>query len=170
MKQATKRAVGSALALTSLWASSALAVDIPDMKAGLWSSSVQMGTNPPRNGQMCTNNDVTKQMADMAKNPNNPCKALKESHTGSVYIVQTQCTFNNQTHTSTSTTTVTGNTAMHTEVKGDDGMQLITDSKYIGACPAGMSPGDYVDSKGMKFNMLKGPPSAPPQAAPPPPK
>ncbi len=158
-----------ALLSGSLMISSAFALDLPDMKAGLWSNTVQMGTNPARSGQMCTNNDITKQLDAMAKNGNRPCKAINESHTGSVYTIQTQCTFNGQTHTSTSTTTVTGNTAMHTELKADDGLHLVTDSKYLGACPAGMNPGDYVDSGGMKFNMLKGPPSAPQPSTPPPP-
>ena len=173
MRPDFKKARLPVLLFTSLMAANAIAADIPDMKAGLWSSSVQMGTNPARTGQMCTNNDITKQLDAMAKNASNPCKAIQESHTGSIYTIRTQCTFNGQTHTSSSTTTVTGNIAMHTELNADDGMHMVTDSKYVGACPAGMNPGDYVDSSGMKFNMLKGPSAAPqPQSgtpSPPPP-
>jgi hypothetical protein len=31
---------------------------------------------------------------------------------------------------------------------------VTSDSKYVGACPAGMVPGDFVGANGMKFNIL----------------
>jgi hypothetical protein len=57
---------------------------------------------------------------------------------------------------------MTGNTAMHAEMTSDDGkMHMVSDSKYVSACPAGMVPGDFVDDQGHKFNLLAPPPGAP---------
>jgi hypothetical protein len=139
----------------------ALAIDYPDMKDGLWSTSATMTGQPPHTGQMCNSSAVFKAMRERAKAPNSPCKPTSEDMSGSTLTVQVTCNFGGTIKKSTNVTTFSGNTAAHTEVHGDDGkLQMVTDTKYIGACPAGMVPGDYVDSSGMKMNMLN--PAAPP--------
>jgi hypothetical protein len=151
-------------------ATSSLAADYPDIKAGLWSST---GTSsnakvPPQTGNMCTNNDVIKALAQMQKGPNRPCKAVSHTQSGSTYTTQTECNFGGTVKKTTAVTTAIGDTALHTEIHDSDGsIVMTTDMKYVGACPAGMEPGDYVGANGgMKFNVLKMADTAPP--APPP--
>jgi hypothetical protein len=38
--------------------------------------------------------------------------------------------------------------------QADGTVTVTSDSKYVGACPSGMVPGDYVGADGMKFNIL----------------
>jgi hypothetical protein len=92
---------------------------------------------------------------DAHKKSDQPCKIVSQSHSGSVYTEQTECNIGGQVRKSTSVTTFTGDTAVHTEMHQADGTVTVTsDSKYVGACPVGMVPGDYVGADGMKFNIL----------------
>jgi hypothetical protein len=150
------------LALPALiCAAQARAADYPDVKSGLWSTSVNMTGQGTHTGTMCMNNDVLKAQAERAKNPGGPCKVLSENRSGSTFTSKSQCTFSGVTHTTTAVTTMTGNTAMHAEVSSDDGkMHMVSDSKYVSACPAGMVPGDFVDEQGHKVNLIAPPPAA----------
>lgn len=155
------------LALPMLYCSAqALAADYPDVKSGLWSSSMNMAGQGTATGTMCMNNDVMKAQADRAKNnPNGPCKVLSENKSGSTFTVKSQCTFGGVSHITTAVTTMTGNTAMHAEINSDDGkMHMVSDSKYLGDCTAGMVPGDFIDQQGHKINILT-PLQAPPSGA-----
>ena len=157
------------LALPMLYCSAqSMAADYPDVKSGLWSTTVNMAGQGTATGTMCMNNDVMKAQADRAKNnPDSPCKVLSENKSGATFTVKSQCTFGGVTHTTTAITTMTGNTAMHAEMSSDDGkMHMVSDAKYMGACTAGMVPGDFIDQQGHKMNMLT-PPQAPPGQVPP---
>jgi hypothetical protein len=157
-----------ALPIVMMATASLAADEYPDIKPGLWSSS-QTSSNaqmPPQGGKMCTNNDVAKAFADMAKNPNRPCKVLSHSHTGSTFTSETECNFGGTIKHNKSVMVATGDTAIHTEVQSDDGTSITLDMKYLGACPADMVPGDFVSNNGMRINVLKGMAAG---AAPPPP-
>ena len=144
-----------------------MAADYPDVKAGLWSTSVNIAGQGTHTGTMCMSNDVMKAQAERAKNPGGPCKVLSENRSGSTFTSKSQCTFGNVTHTTTAVTTMTGNTAMHAEMTSDDAqMHMVSDSKYVSACPAGMAPGDFVDEQGHKINLLA-PPAGAPSGVPP---
>jgi hypothetical protein len=135
----------------------AQAGDYPTIKAGLWSTTTTIGDakRPPQVGTMCNSTAVMQSVIDSHKKGDQPCKIINMSHTGSVYTEQTECTFGGQVRKSTSVTTFTGDTLVHTEIHHADGsVTVISDSKYIGACPAGMVPGDFVGADGMKFNIL----------------
>ena len=155
------------LAVPMLYCSAqSMAADYPDVKSGLWSTSINMAGQGTHTGTMCMNNDVLKAEAERAKNPNGPCKVLSENRSGPSFTTKSQCTFGGVTHTTTAVTTMTGNTAMHAEVSSDDGkVHMVSDSKYLGACTAGMVPGDFIDEQGHKTNILT--PPAPPSGVPP---
>jgi hypothetical protein len=110
---------------------------------------------PPQTGNMCNSTAVMQSVIDAHKKTDQPCKIVSLSHNGSVYTEQTECNFGGQVRKSTSVTTFSGDTAVHTEMHQADGTVTVTsDSKYVGACPTGMVPGDYVGADGMKFNIL----------------
>jgi hypothetical protein len=142
--------------------------DYPNIKEGLWSTTTTMGDakRPPQSGTMCNSTAVMQSVIDAHKKGDQPCKITNMSHTGSVYTEQTECTFGAQVRKSTSVTTFTGDTSVHTEIHQADGAATVTsDSKYVGACPAGMVPGDYVGADGMKFNILHPESMKPPDSA-----
>jgi hypothetical protein len=139
------------------FAAAALAGDYPNIKEGLWTTTTTMGDakRPPQTGNMCNSTAVMQSVIDAHKKTGQPCKIVSMSHSGSVYTEQTECTFGGQVRKSTSVTTFSGDTAVHTEMHQPDGTVTVTsDSKYVGACPTGMVPGDYVGADGMKFNIL----------------
>jgi hypothetical protein len=138
-------------------AAAAHAGDYPNIREGLWTTTTTMSDakRPPQTGNMCNSTAVMQSVIDAHKKSDQPCKIVSLSHNGSVYTEQTECTFGGQVRKSTSVTTFTGDTAVHTEMHQADGTVTVTsDSKYVGACPAGMVPGDYVGADGMKFNIL----------------
>lgn len=131
--------------------------DYPNIREGLWSTTTTMADakQPPQTGTMCNSTAVMQSVIDAHKKGDQPCKITAMSHVGSVYTEQTECSIGGQVRKSTSVTTFTGDTLVHTEIHHADGAVTVTsDSKYVGACPAGMIPGDYVGADGMKFNIL----------------
>jgi len=138
-------------------ATAAHAGDYPNIREGLWTTTTTMADakRPPQTGSMCNSTAVMQSVIDAHKKSDQPCKIVSLNHSGPVYTEQTECTFAGQVRKSTSVTTFTGDTAVHTEMHQADGSVTVTsDSKYVGACPAGMVPGDYVGADGMKFNIL----------------
>ena len=138
-------------------AGAADAGDYPDIKPGLWSTTTVMSDakRPPQTGTLCNSTAVMQSVIDAQKKSDQPCKITSLTHSGSVYTQQTECSIGGQVRKSTSVTTFKGDTAVHTEIHQADGAVTITsDSKYVGACPAGMVPGDFVGADGMKFNIL----------------
>ena len=138
-------------------AAAAHAGDYPNIKEGLWTTTTTMSDakRPPQTGSMCNSTAIMQGVIDMHKKSDQPCKIINLSHSGSVYTEQTECNFGGQVRKSTSVTTFRGDTAVHTEIHQADGTVTVTsDSKYLGACPAGMVPGDFVGADGMKVNIL----------------
>lgn len=139
-------------------AAMAQAGDYPNIKEGLWSTTTTMSDakRPPQSGTMCNSTAVMQSVLDAhKKNTDQPCKIISLTHRGTVYTERTECNFGGQVRKSTSVTTFTGDTAVHTEIHRADGAVTVTsDSKYVGACPTGMVPGDFVGADGMKFNIL----------------
>lgn len=131
--------------------------DLPDVKEGLWDSVTTMQTQKPMHTTMCTSNVVSRKVYDDThKNPNRPCKEIHSERHGSVVTSQTECKFNDKVTRSTSTITLTGNTAFHLEMRdGNDKVETVIDSKWVSACPAGMKLGDVTGPDGkIMMNML----------------
>jgi hypothetical protein len=142
--------------------------DYPSIKTGLWSTTTTFGDgkHPPQSGTICNSTAVMQSVIDAHKKGDQPCKIVNMAHTGSVYTEQTECTIGGQVRKSTSVTTFSGETSVHTEMHQADGSITVTsDSKYLGACPAGMLPGDFVGENGMKFNILHPESVNPPDSA-----
>jgi hypothetical protein len=133
----------------------AQAGDYPNIKQGLWSTTTVIAGSKQPSGTMCNSTEVMQSVIDAHKKSDAPCKIISLSHNGSVYTEQTECNFGGKVKKSTSVTTFTGDTLVHTELHEADGtVTLTSDSKYVGACPAGMVPGDFVGADGMKLNIL----------------
>ena len=126
--------------------------DIPDMKEGLWESSTMMpgSMDKPMHTTMCTSNAVNRKMyEDSHKNRNGLCKEIHSERVGSVLTQEVECNFSGKVTRSKTVTTLTGNTAMHLEMrKADNSIESVIDMKWVGACPAGMKLGDVTGPDG----------------------
>jgi hypothetical protein len=152
----------------ALLGGAAYAADVPDIKTGLWattttSSDAQM---PPVTASLCSSTALLQTLVDQRlKGPNHPCKRISVIHSGATITEQSECKFGDTVSKSKSVTVVTGNVAVHTEIRQEGKSSVIvSDSKYVGPCPAGMQLGDFVADNGMKANILH------PESAAPPPK
>jgi hypothetical protein len=148
--------------------SAAVAGDVPDVKTGLWSTTTNTGdTNVPRQTvTMCTSTALLQTVFDQhLKDPKQPCRQTSVSHNGATTTEQNECKFGDTVTKSKVITVTNGNTAVHTEIH-QEGKSTVTvsESKYVGACPAGMQLGDYVGPDGKKSNVLH-PDQAPAKAS-----
>ena len=144
------------LTAAALSSTLAMAIELPDMKAGLWESSTTMGaaTRPVR-ATMCMDNAGYQRLHEqVSRNLKNPCRNIDVQHTGSVYTTTTQCQFGSgKPSVSTTVLTMSGNTAYHSEMRASDHtVEMIIDARFLGACPAGMKVGDMTGPDG-KFMM-----------------
>jgi hypothetical protein len=84
------------------------------------------------------------------------CKVASENLTGGTYTVETECNVQGSAIKSKGTTTYQGDTAFHLEthaaytpaLMGVGETTVIVDQKYLGACPAGIEPGDRIAEDG----------------------
>jgi hypothetical protein len=139
-----------AIAMTVL-CRSALADDLPDLKAGLWESftSVRKGVAPMRS-TMCMDSTVYKRLDEkFRKDPQRPCKRTSQEHIGSTFTLTAVCNFHGKPTQSKTVMIMSGNTAYHSEVHSEDqSVGVVIDAKYVGACPAGMKLGDMTGPDG----------------------
>jgi hypothetical protein len=160
LKQHLKSAIAALVILMALTqaAGSQDIKDLPDIKEGLWQSTVtSSATDKPMRTTMCTSNAVSrKTYEDTHRDPHSPCKQIHAERHDSVYVAETECNFNGKVTHSTSTTTVTGNTAFRVEMrKADNTIETVIESKWVGACPAGMKLGDVTGPDGkVVMNMM----------------
>lgn len=152
----------------ALVSGAAHAADVPDIKSGLWattttSSDAQM---PAVTASLCSSTALLQTLVEQRlKGPNHPCKRVSIIHSGATITEESECKFGDTVTKSKSVTVVTGNTAVHTEIHQEGrSSAVVSDSKYVGPCPAGMQLGDFVADNGMKANILH------PESAAPPPK
>jgi hypothetical protein len=137
----------------------ASAVDKPEMKEGLWSMHKQIIDNPGNkktesDSTICRNHAYDKHVESQAMPKG--CATVNESFQSGKYVFETHCTIAGTTIDSKGTTTFKGDTAAHSEslatytpaMQGVSETTMIMDSKFEGACPAGVQPGDMTDSKG----------------------
>jgi hypothetical protein len=147
----------------ALLAGIALAVDAPT-KDGLWSIHIvstitSTGTTKPKPTDVtmsrCQNKSVPLQLpGDPPKGAE--CKEISKSSTGSTRFFEMQCTQNGRTTRVKETVTMKGENEAHTitdstmepPMGGMSGMKLVGAWKYLGACPAGVKPGDVVGPDG----------------------
>ncbi len=137
--------------------STAFCADYPPIKDGLWESTVNLPGSkaPQQSGTMCNSNAVVKAFTEKSRNPQTVCKLVSSDHSGSTYTSHMECNFAGRQVNTTNVTTFNGDTSIHSESHKEDGtVSMVSDMKYVGPCPAGMQPGDFVSANGMKFNLL----------------
>jgi len=164
----------------ALGASSALAVDFPTLKPGMWESQLTRngaGQKSPTM-RMCMDASLQKEMMEAGMGTMKElCTKNDIRREGNRMYSSSECKFGESTMKSTTVTTFTGDTAYHTEVKatytppmaGKAGDSTVIDAKWTGPCPAGMQAGDVILPDGRKINMrtMAPPAGAPPTTAPP---
>ena len=133
--------------------------DLPDIKEGLWVSTTMMpgAMAKPMRTTMCNSNAVSRKMyEDTHKNVNAHCKLVHSERSGSVITTETECNFGGKVTHTKAITTLTGNTAMHLEMrKADNSVESVVDTRWMGACPAGMKLGDVTGPDGkVMYNAL----------------
>lgn len=142
----------------ALLAGAAYAADVPDIKAGLWATTTSSAAAqvPRVTASMCSSTALLQTLVDQRlKGPNHPCKQISVAHSGTTITEQSECKFGDTVTKSKSVTVVSGNTAVHTEIHQEGrSTVIVSDSKYVGACPAGMQLGDFVTDDGMQANIL----------------
>jgi hypothetical protein len=140
----------------------AYAVDAPT-KDGLWSihsvnTMTRVGNAAPRTTEMTMSRCQAKGASLQA--PVNPpkadCKVISKGSNGSTRFFDMQCTQKGQTTRVKETVTMKGeneaqtitDSTMDPPVGGLNEMKLVADWKYLGACAAGMNPGDVIGPDG----------------------
>jgi hypothetical protein len=155
-----KRLTGFAAVTLLLASAAANATDPPQVKEGLWSIRSQSITNPGNKASdhtatICRNHAFDQKVRQAQKSMPG-CKTVSENLQGNEYSVHTQCTVRGSQIDSLTTVVFTGDSAAHSEnhatykpdLDGVAEMTLTQDQKFIGACPAGVQPGDITRPDG----------------------
>jgi Protein of unknown function (DUF3617) len=145
----------------------ATAADPPFMKDGYWSLHRQMTENPggkktESTQSICTNRAYQEYVRNLAKNQKG-CKMLVDNYTGATYTQESECVVGETTIHSKGVTTIQGDSGAHMESRSTNSPALygvsetitVMDQKFLGACPAGIQPGDIVRANGSKTNSWK---------------
>jgi hypothetical protein len=158
----------------SVFGAHAAAQDLPKMKAGLWESST---TNSGPKGSpgssfthtVCMNDAVQKDIFAFSQNMGAQCKNSAMRKDGNKYYGEAECVMGSMTVKSTSVTTFNSDTSYRSESKatfspamaGMTDSTTLSESKFVGPCPANMKPGE-INMNGRVTNindmgkMLKG--------------
>lgn len=160
-----------ALAFVSFLVGAAISVaaDPPLMKEGYWSIHTVTIDNPGNNKSesaqtICRNHAYEQYVRDSAKKRSqNICKMLVEDYSGGTYTVEQECTVGTSKIHSKTVTTTQGDSAAHAETHSTNTPALYgvaestmtQDQKYLGACPAGVQPGDILRADGTKMSSWK---------------
>lgn len=151
----------SSLILATL-SSSAFAADNPQRKAGLWETTMR---SPQMQGhdvvsQQCIDNKTDAEMMKRSLNQQNQqCTTPKPKRTATGWEMDSVCTQDGSTTTMHMTMSGDMNSQYTMHMKGkrtpaQDGIsefESTMNARYLGACPAGMKPGD-MKINGMQFN------------------
>jgi len=134
----------------------------PPMKDGLWETH----SRQTRQGnavfdtsiKMCQSKELTKSMQSNGEElrKRNKCTSVVTQPSPNTYVEESHCTEGPNAGSLTKVIyTYQGDTASHMEMHMNEGKSetvMITDSKYLGSCPAGMKPGDVVMADGKKIS------------------
>jgi hypothetical protein len=141
------------------------------MKEGLWSMNIESsmkpaGTTTRFTGSMCRSHAYDAQKAEEAKGKA-VCKTPVIHENGATHEILMECTIGGTTMRTKETATVTGEDSAHTITQstfdppsgGITEMTVTSEMKYLGPCPAGVEPGDFV----MDDGKIVKPPQVPPR-------
>ncbi len=161
-------------AVLSLALGTAIAVDAPDVKEGLWTVHSQTIANPGNKKSegatytLCRDHAYDKAARDLAKGVKG-CKLVGETFKDGKYSTRLHCMAGATVIDTESTVTFESDTSTHSEthatytpaMNGVSETTLIQDQEYTGSCPAGTQPGDRTDEDG-RVTHLGRRPAAPP--------
>jgi hypothetical protein len=142
----------------------AVAVELPHRKAGLWEMSLISPAikGPPHIARYCIDADTEALLDRFAGGRSQRDCSKNEVHReGSQFIVDSVCTVSNSRVTGRAVITASGDTSFHMNIHthfdpplaGPADVDTVQDSKWLGACPADMKPGDAVTENGVKVNL-----------------
>lgn len=160
-----RSAVSIALVASVATALPAKADLLPHRKPGLWQMTVSMQGSPmpPMTSKYCIDAATESALISAGQNAANKMCSSETIHmNGSTGTVDATCKFGAMTSTSHTVIAFVGNAAYHSEtsshfspapphVKSDH--VTINDAKWMGACPAGMKPGDIEMPNGMRMHL-----------------
>jgi len=128
----------------------------PKLQAGLWESRVQSTENPGAKKteysfKLCRDHAYDRQTDDLVKKNKN-CTTKIERLADDRFSAASRCTVPGMVIDSKGLSIYRNNTAIHSEsaatytppLYGKTDETIIQDQHYVGACPAGMKPGDRI--------------------------
>jgi hypothetical protein len=141
---------------------SLFAADPPAMKEGLWSIHTISIDNPGNKKSegtrsICRNHAYDARIRQQTEQKQKQtCKSNSEASSGNTFTAESECSVQNSIIKSKGVTTFNGDSSIHSETHGTYTPALfgvaettiIMDQKYVGACPAGMQPGDFMSADG----------------------
>jgi hypothetical protein len=149
-----KKQLVPAAAVFLLAIGTAMAVDPPEVKEGLWSIHRQTIDNPGNKktestSTICRSHAYDQHVQSLSKNMKG-CTPISQSFEGGRYLSAMHCVAGGITIESKGTATFQGDTSTHSEthatyspaMNGVTDTTMIMDQKYLGNCPAGQQPGD----------------------------
>ncbi len=144
------------------------AVHVPSMKEGLWSIHTVTISSPgdkktEGNRSICRSHIYDEAAQRKAKAAEASCKVSVLNGSGSKYTSESECTVGGTTVRTKRTSTFTGDSAARSEetatyspaMEGSTSSTMIMEQKYMGACPAGMEPGDTMNVDGKVIHRVK---------------
>jgi hypothetical protein len=143
-------------------ANTAVATDLPDIKAGLWNITTEGDAS--QTIKQCVDKDTTKALFEAGtKALGNQCSAIDIKKQGNSYTSIVNCKMMGSTFKAVSTIEgdfesqykSTTKTTIDPPLMGQAGKTEVAIAKYIGPCEEGMEPGDVVLGSGQKMNALK---------------
>lgn len=145
-------------------AASATAQDYPKLKPGLWEMDREMQAGPAQMNRMsiCLDDTVQKEMFDMGAGAmQGMCSKHDFKFSGNRATGDFVCDFGGSRMHSTSTMTLTGNTAYRTEIHttydppfmGQKENTTVLNARHAGACKPGQRPGDMLLPNGQTMNV-----------------
>jgi hypothetical protein len=140
----------------------------PPLKEGLWSSHT-VTTNQPGNKKtegarsICRSHAYDEHVREIAKKAEEKCKTISENSSGQKITTVSECTIGSSVLRTTGTATMSGDIAAHSETRttyappmyGLTETTMVMDQKYVGACPAGVGPGDTIEAGGKVIHHSK---------------
>jgi hypothetical protein len=160
-----KKPAITAIALLS-FIGTARAIDAPTYKEGFWAVHMVTTDNPGNkitDGKysLCRNHAFDQHLDNTPKNPR--CTSKTDALLGNKHVVETSCHFGTTTIDSRTVGTHINDTTVHSEststytpaLMGHTQETMVIDFKYLGACPAGIQPGDRVNSDGTVMHLWK---------------
>ena len=148
-----KRFTPTAVALFVL-IGSASAIDVPDMKEGLWNLRMVSSTPGQKDDvssySLCRDHAYDQRAKVIADNATKSCSNIADTSSGGKRYLNMTCSVAGSTLTSKAVITSKGDTYFRTETAttyspalyGQTQSNMVQEQTWVSACPAGMAPGD----------------------------